>query len=634
MLRRYIRSILFCLAGLFLAGNALASHIAGGEIFYRCLGSTKYEITLNIYQDCLTGDITAIEQDTPAYIGVFSLDDGTGRVFDNVYPASVISVPGNFSNKCVNNPPDTCLTRVSFVLVVDMPTNNLGYRISYARCCRNASTENIRNPNTTGATFFTDIPPFTKAECNNSAVFKKYPPQIICINTPLYYDHSATDADGDSLSYEFCTGYTGGDLNSPKPYPTAGTPGQVVYKSPFSATRPMTGNPAIRINPQTGIITGTPTLQGRFVVTVCCHEWRNGVMINTTRREFQFVVTNCSKAVSANIPQFSDEFNTYIVECQSNTVKFINKSTGGFSYNWYFGVPGATSTEFEPTYTYPDTGVYTVTLKVNEGSTCPDSISRDVKIFPTYNVDFDASGLPCPYVPQNFVDKSVATYGESVSWLWDFGDSNTATGREVAHAYTVGGFYNVTLAAQSTRGCVDTITKRIYVEPFVPFAGNDTIIVKGERIRFNAIGGDEYTWTPADGLVFPGSANPVGYYPDTGVYSYAVHIKTNTGCEGDDSINVLVVDNPYLYVPSGFTPNGDGRNDILRPIGVGYNQIRFFRVFNRWGELVYETNVFREGWDGIYKGQPAEIGTYFWVLQIVNRFGTEEMIKGDATLLR
>jgi gliding motility-associated-like protein len=634
-LRRYTYFLLSCLIGFLMPSEASASHIAGGEVYYRCLGNNQYEITLNIYQDCLTGDFSAIQNDSPAYIGVFNLDDGTGQVFNNVSPSTVISVPGNFSNKCVNNPPDTCLTRVSFKIVANLPINNSGYRVSYARCCRNASTENIRDPQTTGATFFTDIPPNTKAACNNSAVFKKYPPQIICINTPLFYDHSATDADGDSLTYEFCPGYVGGNLDNPKPWPSSAIPGKVVYKSPFSATRPITGNPSIRINPSTGLITGTPTLMGRFVVTVCCNEWRNGQLINTTRREFQFVVTNCSKAVLADIPQFSDEFNTYIVECESNSIKFVNKSSGGFSYSWYFGVPGATSTDFEPTYTYPDTGVFTVTLKVNEGSTCPDSISRDVKIFPTFKADFELDGLACPGVDQLFIDKSDATFGTTTSWLWNFGDSSsTATEKDAKHIYRVGGYYNVTLAAASSKGCLDTVTQRIYIEEFVPFAGNDTIVVKGERVRFNATGGSEYTWTPADGLVFPSSPNPVGFYADTGVYNYAVHIKSLTGCEGDDSISVLVVDNPYLYVPSGFTPNGDGRNDILRPFGAGYNQIRFFRVYDRWGKLMFETNVFREGWDGTFNGQYAEIGVYYWVLKIVNRFGNDELIKGDATLLR
>src|SRR5690606_11039305 len=124
---------------------------------------------------------------------------------------------------------------------------------------------------------------------------------------------------------------------------------------------------------------------GRFVVTVCCHEWRNGAIINTVKRDFQFEITNCSKAVVANIPQYSEEFNTYIVNCTDHTVFFENKSSGGFTYDWDFGDPTTTSdvsTDFQPSYTYPDTGTYVVKLVVNKGSTCPDSIVRFVKVFP------------------------------------------------------------------------------------------------------------------------------------------------------------------------------------------------------------------------------------------------------------
>lgn len=115
----------------------------------------------------------------------------------------------------------------------------------------------------------------------------------------------------------------------------------------------MAGNPIVQINPVTGVITGTPNISGRFVVTVCCNEWRNGVIINSVKREFQFVVTNCSKAVVANIPQYSTDFNTYKVECASKTVTFDNKSTGGSTYYWDFGVASQqndTSNDFSPTF--------------------------------------------------------------------------------------------------------------------------------------------------------------------------------------------------------------------------------------------------------------------------------------------
>ncbi|RYD56490.1 MAG: T9SS type B sorting domain-containing protein [Sphingobacteriales bacterium] len=612
------------------AGSLYASHIVGGEMTYRCIGGNNYEIRLDIYQDCLTGHGAARADDDPAFIGVFNLDGGPPSL-DSVRSTSSTVVPPNFSNSCVNNPPPTCLTKLTFIFTRTLRPNNSGYRIMYIRCCRNESVNNIMFPNTTGATYFCDIPPNT---CNNSAVYKNFPPQIICVNNPLVYDHSASDPDGDSLSYSFCQSFEGGSNQDAKPWPLSTNPGLVRYMPGFSASRPIAGNPTIQINPATGMISGTPNLLGRYVVTVCCDEWRGGKVINTVKREFQFVVTNCSKAVVANIPQFSEEFNTYVVQCNSLQVGFVNQSTGGFAYDWSFGVAGAASTDFQPTYTYPDTGTYVVKLVVNPGSTCPDSISRIVKVYPTHTTDYEFSGLKCPRSEISFTDKSDASFKPIDGWYWNFGDNTESSEQHPKHAWNVGGDYNVMLVSKNVKGCRDTATKVVSIERFVPFAGNDTIIVKGEIINFNATGGNYYVWTPSTGLNFRERNNPTGFYPDTGRYSYNVHISTVTGCEGNDSIKVWVVGQPSLWVPTAFTPNGDGKNDKLRPISVGYANIKYFRVFNRFGEMVYETKTFFDGWDGWFKGETADLGTYFWVLSVTNRFGKDELIKGDAILIR
>lgn len=621
-----------------LCNSASATHIVGGEITYKCLGNNQYRIQLDIYQDCINGEPNAIAEDNPAFIGIFAKDGSLEIVDTAVNATQNILVPANFKNDCVNNAPPTCLRKLTFIKTYTLPPRSSGYRVVYTRCCRNAAIINIKRPSENGATYICDIPGTTEATCNNSAVFRNFPPQIICINNPLVYDHSAFDSDGDSLSYEFCDSYVGGTPNQPKPIPSSKLPPALSvmpgYNPPFSATQPMRGNPLVKIDPATGIITGTPNVQGRFVVTVCCHEWRNGVRINTVRREFQFVVTNCSKAVIADIPILSDEPNTYIIECQSKTVFFRNNSIGGFNYFWDFGIAGGTSTEFQPTFTYPDTGTFTVKLVVNRGSTCPDSISRIVKVYPTISTDYSFTGLYCPNSEISFFDSSDATFKPILNWNWDFGDGEFSNAKNPKHAYTEGGDYNVTLISKSSKGCTDTATKVVSIERFKPFAGNDTAIVKGEYINFNATGGIEYRWDPATNLNDSNISNPRGFYPDTGRFSYIVYIRSENNCTGSDTLNVLVVGNPDLFVPSAFTPNGDGLNDFLKPISVGYSKFEFFRVLNRWGELVYHTNDIGAGWNGQYKGRKAEVGTYFWVLKVINRYGQVEMIKGDATLLR
>jgi len=648
--------------------HAIASHIVGGEVTYTCNDGGNYTINVTIYEDCLSGLGSAIAEDNPAFLSVF---DGDGNpvnaqivpnpsddslasraltgpsdyepnkpyyvvLFSPRNPNANILVPTNFSNSCITNAPATCLRKKTFSVTFNLPANTSGYQIVYQRCCRNAAVINLLDPSDIGATYYCTIPPASIAPCNNSAVFKNFPPQIICINNPLVYDNSATDADGDSLSYEFCNTYEGGTNSNSNPVPPPPPYQPVTYRAPYSYSDPMNGFPPIQIDPVTGLITGTPNQIGRFVVTVCCNEWRNHEMINTVKREFQFVVTNCSKSVVANIPQYSSDFNTYIVDCNGYTVPFVNTSIGGFSYHWNFGTgnPADTSNAFEPTFTYKDTGNYVVSLVVNPGTTCSDSIARFVKVYPYFKASYSFSGLQCPDSLFSFTDHSTGTISPPDNWQWNFGDGTTTTIQNPTHTYSQGGVYNVTLISQNVNDCADTSLKQVLVETFRPFAGDDTIIVKGESIDYNATGGNQYTWTPAYQLSDTSIYNPVGYYPDTGHFAYNVHIVSPFGCVGNDSIYVWVVGQASYFIPTGFTPNGDGKNDVFKPIAIGYESINYFRVFNRWGQMVYNSTNIEDGWDGTYAGKPASMDTYYWEISLINRYGKEERSKGDITLIR
>jgi gliding motility-associated-like protein len=642
-----MKSRLSILVSLFVLGTtqAIASHIVGGEVNYVYIGDTltnygiarHYRVSLSIYEDCLNGDPTAIAQDDPAFLGVFDLSNKGAEVeLDTaVFAVSSITVPTNFNNACVTNVPATCLKKRTFVQNYYLPPNADGYIVAYQRCCRNATIKNIINPGAVGATYYCTIPGAGKV--NNSAVFKNYPPQIICVNNPLVYDNSATDPDGDSLSYEFCNTYQGGDDSRAKPFPSGPPYAAVTYVNPYSFTNPISGVPAIQINPTTGLITGTPVSVGRYLVTVCCDEWRGGEIINTVKREFQFVITDCSKAVIADMPQYSTDYNTYIVDCANYTVNFQNTSKGGFAYHWDFGIPEHpedTSDAFEPTFTYPDTGTYIVKLTVNPGSTCPDSIWRYVKVFPYFRTSYSDTGLMCPGSSIAFTDLTASTYKPIVSWTWNFGDGDTSMAENPTHAYPEGGVYNVTLIAQNVQYCVDTFYRQVLIENFRPFAGDDTSIVKGSSVYFNAAGGTRYAWSPGINLNDTSIYDPVGYYPDTGKFGYNVFVTSAFGCSGSDSVYVTVVGQPVFVLPDAFTPNGDGKNDYFKPISIGYSAINYFQVFDRFGELVYRTQSLEGGWDGTYMGQKLPIGTYYWEISYTDRNGIQNFLKGDVALIR
>ncbi len=638
------RLVLF-LSCLLFTLNAWATHSAGGDISYKAVsisnGSIRYTITLTLYQDCINGEPEAIAQDNPAIITIFPLGSIVPVMVSSTSAIVTDIVPPNFQNECINNPPKTCLRRQIFQYTYDAPAQHNGFMIVYQRCCRNATINNISNPSNIGTSLEAVIGPNQAAPSNmNSASFVKLPPQIICVNNPFVYDHSAVDPDGDSLVYSFGPAYRGADPTDPKPNQASNPPYPLVpYRPPFTQANPMGGNPIIRINPQTGLITGTPNIMGIYVVTVYVREYDRAskTLKGYTKREFQFNVTNCSKAVVADIPILSSEPNTYIVNCKSLFVNFINTSTGGFRYNWDFGdltSNSDTSNLFEPSYQYPDTGTYVVKLVVNRGSTCPDSIERYVKVYPGYVANFLVDGEFCPQNEIKFTDSSWANYGTVNYWDWNFDDGEFSQDENPTHSFpNQTKDFQVTLISGSSLGCRDTVTKPLRFTKVEPNAGKDTVIVKDVFLQLNGRGGVKYSWTPPSKLSDPFVYNPIFDSRDTGVYTYIMRIVTENNCVGYDTITITVADKPYLLMPNGFTPNGDGTNDRFMPKFAGY-KINFFRVYNRYGQQVFFSNSYEKGWDGTFKGEPAELGTYYWMLDGIDLNMKRTMIKGDVILFR
>jgi gliding motility-associated-like protein len=186
------------------------------------------------------------------------------------------------------------------------------------------------------------------------------------------------------------------------------------------------------------------------------------------------------------------------------------------------------------------------------------------------------------------------------------------------------------------KGCpkpaIDSV--RVRVVPQVPaFAGNDTAIVLNQPLQLNATGGTAYTWTPATSLSNPNISGPIANPPST--ISYAVRVSTPEGCFAVDTINVKVFNtNPDLFVPTAFTPNNDNKNDQLIPIPVGITKLEYFKVYNRYGELVFNTTQIGKGWDGRIKGKEQNTSTYVWYVQGVDYTGKTIFKKGTSTLIR
>ena len=168
--------------------------------------------------------------------------------------------------------------------------------------------------------------------------------------------------------------------------------------------------------------------------------------------------------------------------------------------------------------------------------------------------------------------------------------------------------------------------------PTINITNKDTVIKYGKSVSLNVFGGTQYHWTPMAGISNPNNVNPTASPLVTTVYR-AVGIGMN-GCRGEDSVKITIDYKSPISAPSAFTPNGDGNNDRFRLMGVTFQTLTEFRVFNRWGQEVFSTQNINDGWDGTFNGKPMDMGAYNYIIRIGYPDGATETLKGDVTLIR
>jgi len=188
-----------------------------------------------------------------------------------------------------------------------------------------------------------------------------------------------------------------------------------------------------------------------------------------------------------------------------------------------------------------------------------------------------------------------------------------------------------------TLGCTkifsDTVKVTVIPRLNVDAGPSDTTAVDGQPIQLHGSGALNYLWSPSTWLNNINIANPVSNPLDS--ITYYLTGTDEFGCLGTDSIHLrfFTMDSD-MYVPTAFTPNGDGLNDLARPIMLGMKSLSYFRIYNRFGELVFETSQIDRGWDGIYKGKPQATATFVWMAEGVTFKGQIKKKKGYVVLIR
>lgn len=320
--------------------------------------------------------------------------------------------------------------------------------------------------------------------------------------------------------------------------------------------------------------------------------------------------------------------------------------TGPLAYQWNQGL-GTGQGLF--TLTPPQTTTYVVTVTNSCGLSISDSVTAYITLPPTVQFVSDSS-IVCTPGAMYFTDSSKVDNPNDtiVSWLWNFGDGTTSTEKNPAHIYTLPGNYPVSLTVTTGNGCTNNnsttpVTITGIPAPNAVFSANSlNLQLPGEVLMLNnqTTGASTYNWTFGDGGTST-AFSPTYNYTILGTFDVQLVATATNGCT-DTAVTTVTVDADIVF-PTAFTPNSEGtqggaynpnemQNDIFFPYTTGVVEYEIF-IYNRWGEVVFQSNDIKLGWDGYYKGKLCSQDVYVWKAYIKLNNGKEYKKNGNLTLL-
>jgi gliding motility-associated-like protein len=325
--------------------------------------------------------------------------------------------------------------------------------------------------------------------------------------------------------------------------------------------------------------------------------------------------------------------------CFGSTADISSTAGGGnggpYSYSWNGGLiinPNATVTPDHDT---------TFVIEINDGCSPPVMTAVNIIVNPVPVAAFGPlTAEGCPALNVGFTDSSVTEAGSF--YHWNFGDSFTSTSQNPSHVYTESGQYSVSLIVQSPAGCSDTLlmTDLVNVLP-VPEAmfssSEQQVSMYNPVVSFTNLstGTNWQNWDFGDGIGSSDSLNPVYLYTAAGIYTVQLIVQNNVGCL--DTINsiISVTNEITMYVPTGFTPNGDGLNDFFRGYGIGILEYSL-SVFDRWGTQVFHSDNQDIPWNGFYnsKGEVCPNDVYVYKITYKDVDGVTHDKVGHVALTR
>lgn len=407
---------------------------------------------------------------------------------------------------------------------------------------------------------------------------------------------------------------------------------------PWSVTYTYNGNPVTQNN-----INASP-----YVITNAAAGTYNLVSVDDV---------NCSNTamgqatVTVNTSPTPDQIGPFtICEGEDLSIPLFTSTPAGAQFSWSastgvgFGTNGngniGTFTAVGDGSGQTTTSTITVLATAN-GCTGP-AMNFNIDVQPLPQVAFTApttSGC----VPQVITFNNTSGNGQNCSW--NFGDGSTAVGcNTVSHEYSAAGCYDVTLTTTSSDGCVNSATYDDYIcvdeNPIADFNYTPTeVSMFDPNVNFinESVNGDFYNWNFFE-LGGSNEFEPSLELPgEPGEYEVQLTVTTNAGCTDTKTSIIFVRDELIFYVPNTFTPDGDDFNEVFKPVMTsGFDEYNYtLYIFNRWGEVLFESHNANVGWDGTFQGELVRDGTYVWKIVLKDsQFDDRKEYYGHVNVLK
>lgn len=329
---------------------------------------------------------------------------------------------------------------------------------------------------------------------------------------------------------------------------------------------------------------------------------------------------------------------SFTTACFGDNTIFTDQSTTTdgtiATWNWEFGDSGTSIAE-NPLHTYPANGNYTAQLIATGSNGCSDTISYPITVNPVPIANFSPT-VVCENTPIVFTDLSFISSGSITDWSFDFGDGTVQNVQNPTYVFGTSGNYTVTLTVTSALGCTDDTLLNMFIHPApsanFTFTPNPALVLENVYFTDQSIGTgiNDWLWNYGDGEG-DNAQNPIHSFSEGGDFDVTLIITDANGCQ-DTVVKAVTIALPPV-LPSGFTPNGDGENDVFRIRGGPFKTVDF-KVYNNWGELIFTSTDAAQGWDGTFKGEPAPMGVYTWTFSVT--LANDKLIRqsGDVTLIR